>query len=83
MMKKQNKILIIVIMLLLSVVSIMAVSYAIWHVRSDQTDFNIAGSKCFKLTLTDKSDSINLKGQTPTTDEEGLKSDVILMQLIK
>ena len=74
MMKKQNKILIIVIMLLLSVVSIMAVSYSIWHVRSDQTDFNIAGSKCFKLTLTDKSDSINLKEQTPTTDEEGLKS---------
>ena len=74
MMKKQNKILIIVIMLLLSVVSIIAVSYSIWHVRSDQTDFNIAGSKCFKLTLTDKSDSINLKGQTPTTDEDGLKS---------
>ena len=73
-MVKRKNILLVAVGLLVCIGLIVNVSYAIWHVRSDQTDFNIAGSKCFKLTLTDKSDSINLKEQTPTTDEEGLKS---------
>ena len=48
-------------------------SYAYWLMTSTQTDYNVATSECFKVTLTNESDAINLQKAYPITDEEGLK----------
>ena len=62
------------VVLLVSVLCLfIGASYAYWLMTATQTETNIANSKCFKVSITNESDAINLQKAYPITDEEGLK----------
>ncbi|MCI8568271.1 MAG: hypothetical protein HFG48_03020, partial [Bacilli bacterium] len=71
-MKKNNKKMIIVIMIVLSLVLIFGVSYALWQITLRQTDENVITTGCFKIDFKDEN-PINLQEALPITDEDGKK----------
>ena len=71
-MDKKKRNILITIVLLISIIAIIGVSYAIWFLNLTQTGQNDIVSSCFNITFTDK-DNISLQKAYPILDEEGKK----------
>ena len=71
-MDKKKRNILITIVLLISIIAIIGISYAIWFLNLTQTGQNNIASSCFNITFTDK-DNISLQKAYPILDEEGKK----------
>ena len=69
-----RKKLLFILIILLTIMSILGISYASWLFTSKQRNFNTLGSKCFELTMTNESEGITLNKTYPISDEEGLST---------
>ena len=67
---KTNKILII-LGILIGILSLLGISYAIWVLKLNQTNFNIVNSSCLKLNLINEKNDINIENAYPLLNEEG------------
>ncbi len=67
---KTNKILII-LGILIGILSLFGISYAIWVLKLQQTNFNIVNSSCLKLNLINEKNDINIENAYPLLNEEG------------
>ena len=67
---KTNKILII-LGILIGILSFFGISYAIWVLKLQQTNFNIVNSSCLKLNLINEKNDINIENAYPLLNEEG------------
>ena len=72
-MSKKIKFVVLSILMFL-IISLIGISFSYWRFGSIQNDKNMAGSKCFKVNITNESEAITLNDLHPITDEEGLKS---------
>ena len=72
-MKKQYKITLILLGILLVATINLGVTFALWQITEKQTDKNIVSSGCLEITFEETSNSINLTKAYPITDEEGMK----------
>ncbi len=71
-MDKKKRNILITIVLLISIIAIIGVSYAIWFLNLTQTGQNDIVSSCFNITFTDKN-NISLQKAYPILDEDGKK----------
>ena len=62
------------LILVISILSVVGLSYAYWYFGGTQKDFNSLGVKCFEISLKEESAAITLNDIMPVTDEEGLKN---------
>ena len=67
---KTNKVLII-LGILIGILSLLGISYAIWVLKLNQTNFNIVNSSCLKLNLINEKNDINIENAYPLLNEEG------------
>ena len=67
---KTNKVLII-LGILIGILSLLGISYAIWVLNLNQTNFNIVNSSCLKLNLINEKNDINIENAYPLLNEEG------------
>ena len=67
---KTNKVLII-LGILIGILSLLGISYAIWVLKLQQTNFNIVNSSCLKLNLINEKNDINIENAYPLLNEEG------------
>ena len=67
---KTNKILIF-LGILIGILSLLGISYAIWVLKLNQTNFNIVNSSCLKLNLINEKNDINIENAYPLLNEEG------------
>ena len=67
---KTNKILIF-LGILIGILSLFGISYAIWVLKLNQTNFNIVNSSCLKLNLINEKNDINIENAYPLLNEEG------------
>ena len=67
--KKVNMIVIVALVIL----TLIGLSYGYFFIQKNQENNNVAGSKCFKLELSNESEAINLSNMYPISDEEGRK----------
>lgn len=60
---------------LMSLIAVLGIgfSYAYYRLNKNQDNSNVAGSKCFKLELSNEKNEINLSNMYPISDEEGKK----------
>ena len=68
-----NKKIRVFLLILIAFFSVIGISYAYWLVTVNQSGYNVAQVSCFKVSLTNESDAINLQKTYPISDEEGLK----------
>jgi hypothetical protein len=74
--KKLNKKIILYLSLLLVVFLIIGVSYAYFQATSGQTTTNTINTlTCFTTSITDATSALNLTGEYPIPDAEGLQKD--------
>lgn len=71
-MNKKKKI-ILTIVILLTVITIVGVSYAYWFLTFSSTNPNKLVTSCLSLSLTNEKNDINLEKAYPISDEEGKK----------
>lgn len=69
MIKNEKKLIIPLVLVLLVV--IVGTSYALWQVTLKQSGTNVITTGCFKLTLDNESDAVNLDNVFPISNEEG------------
>ena len=67
---KTNKVLII-LGILIGILSLLGISYAIWVLKLQQTNFNIVNSSCLKLNLINEKNDITIENAYPLLNEEG------------
>ena len=67
---KTNKVLII-LGILIGILTLLGISYAIWVLKLQQTNFNIVNSSCLKLNLINEKNDINIENAYPLLNEEG------------
>ena len=67
---KTNKILIF-LGILIGMLSFIGISYAIWVLKLQQTNFNIVNSSCLKLNLINEKNDISMENAYPLLNEEG------------
>jgi flagellar basal body-associated protein FliL len=68
--KNFKKKIMILIIVLITVCTIIGISYAYWSSKADQTTANKVKSDCLKIELTNESSEINLESAFPIRDEE-------------
>ncbi len=61
----------IIIGLMITILSVIGLSYAYWMFTTNQTDRNKITSKCFEVTMSNDSNGITLNDAHPVMDEEG------------
>ena len=71
-MKRNNKTIIVVMMIILSLALIFGVSYALWQLTLKQETTNRITTGCFNVEFSDKN-PITLENAYPISDEEGKK----------
>ena len=49
------------------------ISYVIWALKLNQTNFNIVNSSCLKLNLINEKNDINVENAYPLLNEEGVQ----------
>lgn len=69
---KTNKVLII-LGILIGILSLFGISYVIWALKLNQTNFNIVNSSCLKLNLINEKNDINVENAYPLLNEEGVQ----------
>ena len=62
----------IILIFLVIIVLILGVSYSLWTTTDKQKDKNVAGTSCLDIDYQDISEGINLIGEVPMTDDQGL-----------
>ena len=73
MLHNKRKIILAFVIICLTGLVGLGISYACWKFTYIQTDNNIAISKCLKLEMSNESNAINLDNMYPISDEEGKK----------
>ena len=79
--KKKYKISLLLILILLSIVSTIAVSYSLWFVTKNQDDTNLVVSGCFDVIYNDLDDndaatSINLANTYPISEMQLIENQL-------
>ncbi len=71
-MKKRDKVMLLIVMILLTVVFLGSTTYAYWKFEKTQEQSNVIVSQCFDLTFLEETDTtINLFNAYPMLDSEG------------